>query len=106
MNIHFIKLIVFFLLINTSCSSKKNIVYLQKPNSYNFSEISYKSYLLKVDDILKIDVRFHNPNFPLSTNSNSNSNTNNKDSFLLNGYQVDADGYINYPEIGKIFCLD
>ena len=60
--------------------------------------------MIKVDDVLKIDISAEEPSAalflnPRGTNSNLNSN---KLSLLYNGYQVNSEGFINFPAIGKL----
>ena len=77
-------------------------MYLQnysKSDSYD-----YKEYKLNIDDILKISVNTDQPQLSLIYNPrgiNSNFSTN-KENLLYYGYQVDFNGDINFPKIGKI----
>ena len=86
-----------------SCSSKKNIIYLQDIKTNTNYSIDYEEYIIKPDDILKIEVNSEVPEAALVVNPNAITNyNNNRESFLLNGYQVNSKGYINFPKIGKI----
>ena len=92
-----------------SCSSKKNVLYLQDTKQNEGYSVSYKEYTLKVDDILKIDVDSENPDAAKAFNSNGNNlnvpNTS-KESLLYNGYQIDFEGNINFPLLGKLKISD
>ncbi len=94
---------VFFLIV-CSCSSKKNIIYLQNSvKSYPVDSI-FADYKIKVDDILKIDIYSDEVELsalfsPNMLNPNSSAN---KDAILLNGYQVKTNGTISLPTIGQI----
>ena len=92
------------LIIFTSCSSKKDIIYLQDINSKSKFSTEYFEYKVKADDILKIDVNFEmiEPSFKFSTNQN-NDRLNNKDAFLYNGFQVNNIGTISFPQLGDLF---
>ena len=87
-----------------SCSTNKDIVYVQNLDYISNYNYDYKEYLLKVDDILKIDVRTSDVEFSMIFNQNpTNQNySNTRESILYNGYLIDAEGNINFPSIGKI----
>ena len=87
-----------------SCSSKKDILYIQDSSNDQNLSVEYREYLIKADDVLKIDISAEEPSAALFLNprgANSNLNSN-KQSLLYNGYQVNPEGYINFPAIGKI----
>ena len=109
MNISKITVLVFIFLSILSCSTKKDVLYLQdfSKNSVieNYSFIDYK---VKIDDILKIDVYADNPQAALEFNPNAlQSNINNsRESLLYNGYQVNKEGSIFFPSLGEINVLN
>lgn len=88
-----------------SCSSKKDIYYLQVMNSDgDLPSVSYYDYELKIDDVLKIDVNSENPELSQEFNPNVMSNfAPSKDVYLYNGYQVNSQGTIDFPSLGKIY---
>ena len=101
--------LIFIIFLIFSCSTKKNIIYLQNSEKYSVNSTGYVEYKLKVDDILKIDVSLNNelilesvPNL-YSNNTNNGVSSNNLDFF---GYQIDFSGYINFPSLGKIKVVD
>jgi polysaccharide export outer membrane protein len=100
-----LKLIYFSLIpLLFSCSSKKDILYLQDIES-NIDDFQYKDYILKSDDILKISVKSPNPEAVSIFNptaQNTNSAQNSRDALIWNGYQIDNNGDITFPMIGKI----
>ena len=102
----YLALLTFLFLI--SCSSKRNIIYLQDITKYENSEIEFEDYTVKADDILKIDVFSEIPESTLIfNNGNTSINSNiNKESLAFNGFQVNSKGYINYPIFGKIKVID
>ena len=55
---NFIYLLIF--LISASCSTKKNVVYLQDIKHSNIYNTQFSEYKIKTDDILKIDFRAMN----------------------------------------------
>ena len=87
-----------------SCSTKKDILYMQDTIDNNSYEFDYTQYRVKVDDILKIEIGAETPEPAAVFNQSLNMmNNNTLESMLYNGYQVDSNGYINFPVIGKIF---
>lgn len=85
-----------------SCSSKKNILLLQDPISESYSS-TYDLYKISIDDILKIEVLSDDPELPTSFSSQVFSNPNaTKTSLLYNGYQVNSNGFIDFPVLGKL----
>ena len=91
-----------------SCSTKKNILYIQDVKIDQKYSVNYKKYEVKVDDILKIDIGSETPEIAAIFNPNgiSSDNNNGRESLLYSGYQVDLDGYINFPFLGKLYVLD
>ena len=53
----------------SSCSTKKDILYIQDLSSKKNIEVNYVDYLLKPDDILKIDINSENQESLLAFNS-------------------------------------
>ncbi len=90
-----------------SCSSKKNIIYLQDFEGITEKNYNFQDYKISVDDVLKIDLYSELFNNDLTTSLNPKSSTqaviNNIDILIANGFQVDSEGYIHYPEIGKLY---
>lgn len=104
------KRLIFFtlsLLVLSSCSSKRNIIYVQDILEKNQIKIKYQDYKISVDDILKIDVKTENPETVLIFNPSgqNTSYSGTKEGLMYNGYQVNSSGYINFPRIGKINVL-
>lgn len=69
--------------------------------------IEYAEYKIKVDDILKIDVKSDNPSVANAfvPNSSAQNLATNRESLIFNGYQVGSDGSINFPTFDKIYVL-
>lgn len=101
-NIYFVIILIFML---ASCSTKKNIVYLQDLSDVEIYQNKYSAYKLKTDDILKIDVYTDPPESALSFNPKGNSSSflNSKDGIIYNGYQVNPLGKIVFPVLGEIY---
>ena len=97
-------LLTFILLLGFSCSSKKNIIYLQGSDEM-LGEIKYAENKIRVDDILKITLNSEFQETIVEFKS-SESISSSKDVFLLNGYQVNSDGYISFPKLGNIVKMN
>ena len=99
-----IKAIIILAILLSSCSSKKNILYLQNLEPSNSYVANYEEYKISVDDILRIEINSGTPELLSSLNPNMlQNNSQNKESLLFEGYQVDSDGNIFYPMIGKLY---
>ena len=95
--------LIFILIFIYSCGSKKTVLYLQDIESETNLNIEYIDYILKVDDILKIDVTVESPELSLFLkNTQSSFTLSSKESFLYSGYKIDTNGNINYPSLGSI----
>ena len=92
---------IFLIIIISSCSTKKQINYLQDIDLNDSYSNKYMQYKIKVDDILKISINSNIPELSngLDVKSNSGSNL---EYYLLNGYQVDSNGYIYLPDIDSL----
>jgi len=100
-----LKILLIFILAS-SCSSKKNIQYVQNINMQEQYNNIYSNHTINVDDILKIDVTSIEPLLTQQFNTNNSTNSiSNKESMLYNGYLVNSEGYINFPVIGKIMVI-
>lgn len=97
-------LILFIILFGlNSCSTSKDIIYLQDiENNQDFTLDSF-DYQIKKGDILKISISEKNDAKKLfDPTSSSLSQTTNRESLIFDGYTVSANGMIEYPELGLI----
>ena len=99
-------LMLVFLLFS-SCSSKKQIVYIQdyeKKEANSWAKFSKLTNKIEANDILKIDVFTTIPEASIPYNKSFLNKTNqyNLDLLKLEGYLVDYNMMINFPVIGKI----
>ena len=95
---------IFFLLIITlsSCSTKKNILYIQNANSISEINFKYFDYRLKIDDILRIKISSNNPESLVTYNSiNVSKSFNNREMMMFEGYKVNSNGKIEIESIGS-----
>jgi len=103
------KKLIFFivaLFMLSSCSTKRNITYLNGLHEYANTDISKQKtpYIIQVDDLLRIEIHSMVPEAALVYNripQNTNSTTNLN--FLeLEGYLVSSDYDINFPVLGTL----
>ena len=81
------------LLFITSCSTKKDIIYLQNIDKQNSISFDYSDYLIKSGDILDISLVADNPENLVSLNQSpilSNNYNQNRESLIFDGYFVEA----------------
>ncbi len=96
--------IIFFL---SSCSSKKNILYVQDILEKNNYDNILDDHVIKVDDILKISVSLENPEtLQMFSSVSTTTFSENRESLVYKGYKVDNKGEINYPRLGKLKLKD
>lgn len=99
----------------TSCVSQKKMLYFQNETMLNdstFTSIEYENerhfdYKVQPGDILYIRIASLDEKFAAYFNTtNTNSVNTNNSSMYLNGYNVDAEGYIELPIVGKVQVKD
>lgn len=100
-------LISFTIFLFFSCSSKKNILFLQDAKLDGSYDYGYSQYEIKVDDILKITISADNPDAAIPYNPTILSNNTNisKETLIYNGYIVDSEGFIHISNLDKIYVL-
>jgi len=103
-----IALIIFFTsLFLISCSTKKDIIYFQDIDSIKKNSFSYIDHKIKIDDILKIEIKTELDEVTNSVISKNNfSNINQVEAAKLSGYLVNSNGEITLPEIGILKVSD
>ena len=96
-------IVVSFLMVS-SCTSKRNITYLNGADKYNNTDISKqkKSYAIQADDVLRIEIRSMIPEAAIVYNriSQNTGAISNIDLLQLEGYLVSSDYTINFPVLG------
>jgi polysaccharide export outer membrane protein len=95
-NLFFLFLII---LILSSCSTNKDIVYFIDSNSLDQDKNVYVANRIQSSDILNIIISSSNPELTLSYNLYQNNTS-------KNGYLVNIDGFITLPILGKIKAQD
>ena len=98
-------IIVSFLMMS-SCTSKRNITYLNGVDKYlNTNIITHKiPYTIQPDDVLRIEIRSIVPEAAIVYNriSNQTNTVTNLNLLQLEGYSVSSDYTINFPVLGVI----
>ena len=91
------------LLFLQSCSTKKQMLYLQDLDNYSNSTLTYAITKIQPNDILKIDVSDLNPVVAAPFNINLGSNAQSSVEMMkLTGYLVNPQGNITMPILNEI----
>lgn len=94
-----------------SCRSSKDLIYLKDATNNETIKGLPLEYILKSGDILYVSIKSMNPEVNLLFNPESNMESNMGQGYLrystpsgayLYGYEIDADGNIKLPMLGKI----
>ena len=81
--------IVLILILSTffySCSTKKDVLYVQNISDNKLYDVSYEEYKIQLDDVLKISILSKDPETTLEFNPSASNITNSKEILLYNGY--------------------
>src|SRR6218665_3058870 len=100
----FLSIILLPLLMLQSCTTRKQMLYLQDLDSYANSTINYTSPKIQPNDILKVEVGDLNPLVAAPFNiTNGNAGTQNSvDMMRLSGYLVNPQGTIMMPILNEV----
>ncbi|WP_338840218.1 polysaccharide biosynthesis/export family protein [Flavobacterium ginsenosidimutans] len=99
----FFPIILLILLMLGSCTTRKEILYLQDLDSYANSTLNYTSPKIQPNDILKIDIGDINPVVaaPFNMTSATNGQTS-VEMMRLSGYLVNPQGNIMMPILNEV----
>lgn len=90
----------------TSCSTKKEIYYMQDIDSQNNTEVNYVNSIIQPNDVLRITVSALNPEaaeiYNMQTSGQQGGGGAGGGMMALMGYLVTPDLTINFPVLGKI----
>lgn len=100
----FLSIILLPLLLLESCTTKKEMLYLQDLDSYSNSTLTYTSPKIQPNDILKIDIGDLNPVVaaPFNMNVASAGSQNSVEMMRLSGYLVNPQGNIMMPILNEV----
>ena len=99
------KIVLFFfsIILITSCTTKKDIVYFQDIKNKQQSQVQYVVPKIQINDILNVNVSALNPEAVAPFNQQLDNLGNQSDANMkLRGYLVSAEGNIVFPIVGKI----
>lgn len=106
MKVSFVKSVffsAFFVFFLQSCSSKKDILYLNISPSLSENNFSWTELYIQPNDILSVKITADNAElaapYNLSIQQNSTGQAN---ALLMQGYLVSNEGYINMPVVGLL----
>lgn len=101
--------VLFFLIfLFFSCTPKKNLLYYQNIDEMASAKLNSYEVRIQPDDLLTINVSAEDPTITAPFNLNPMNVVGEGNSQMqlnksaVNDYLVDADGYINFPELGRI----
>ena len=99
----FLRLLIAFLLIQ-SCSSKKDILYVQDIDQANHTELHFETPTIQANDILKITVSALEPSaaIPYNKATASEGSVSNLELMRLEGYEVSETLTIEFPQLGTL----
>ncbi|MGQ7947235.1 polysaccharide biosynthesis/export family protein [Flavobacterium sp. WC2509] len=97
-------IILLFLLMLQSCTTKKNMLYVQDLDKYSNSTLNYTSTKIQPNDILKIDIGDVNPLVaaPFNNNAGTSTSETSVEIMKLEGYLVTPQGNITMPILNEI----
>jgi len=99
----FFAIVVLLFLIMQSCTTKKDMLYLQDLDKYSNSTLNYAATKIQPNDILKVDISDLNPLVSAPFNLPGSTNTNNSvDMMKLSGYLVTPQGNITLPVLNEV----
>lgn len=85
-----------------SCTSKKEILYLQDADQYSNTEIVYTNSIIQPNDVLKINVSALIPDSAIPYNKQTNGAGNSVALMQLDGYLVSDNLTIIFPVLGQL----
>lgn len=100
----FLSIILLSLLMLQSCTTKKQMLYMQDLDNYANSTINYTSPKIQPNDILKVEVGDLNPLVaaPFNINNGNTGMQTSVDMMKLSGYLVNPQGNIMMPILNEV----
>lgn len=99
-------ILFFLILFFFSCTPKKNILYYQNINEMASAKLNSYEIRIQPDDLLQINISAEDPKVTAPFNLNPTNvigeGSQGSSKSTVNDYLVDADGYIDFPELGKL----
>ena len=98
--------LIFVYLLIFSCSSKKDILFIQDIDENNEYSLEYADIRIKPDDILRIRVSSNSPELSQIFSFDPIQSQTTMDSYRINGYLVNSDGFIKIPSLKPVYVND
>lgn len=100
--------VVLFVLMLTSCASKKDVLYFQDIDNLNVRKLNYSTSKIQIDDIINIKVTALNAESvaPYNLENGISPSTSFIEILKLQGYLVSKEGEIVFPILGNIKVID
>ena len=90
-----------------SCSSKKDILFLQNTSSISEYDIKFSDIKIKPNDILRIKVSSRSPELASLFNFyQSQSTSNNLQTYQIDGFMVSSEGFVKLPSLDPVYVKD
>ena len=86
-----------------SCSSGKEVLLVQNFDKNEELIFSYSEIKIKPDDILRIKVSTKSPELQNLFNLDNSQSANSIESYQINGFKFNQDGFINIPLLNKVY---
>lgn len=99
-------LLLSFIFIAFGCANKKNVLYMQNDDKVINYSLTYNTYKIKTDDILKISVSIDDKEIMTSLINSQNNLSETRESLTFKGFQVNTQGFINYELLGDIYVAE
>lgn len=97
---------IFLMFLFFSCTPKKNILYYQNIDEMASAKLNSYEIRIQPDDLLQINISAEDPKITAPFNLNPvnviGEGGQVASKSAVNDYLVDADGYIDFPELGKL----
>ena len=104
---HLIFLFLFLFLFVTSCSTKKDILFVQDAKSLTEYNFEFKNIKIQPDDILRIKISSQSVDLAsLYNNQQLIQQANSILGYQIEGYLVNSKGFVNIPVLKPIFVKD
>lgn len=107
MNKQFFYLLLFIVIIFTSCVPRKDLIYLQENNTTSnqtVNEVVYKPYRLQTNDILSISIKALDMKL-VEIFGDQSKQEQSGDGLYFSGYTIDDHGNIRLPILGEVNVL-
>lgn len=106
-NLNYMRFLPLLILLIFSCSSKKDILLVQNTNNNTEFKVNFEDVKIKPDDILRIKISSKSPELSGLFSFNQNiPNNNTLESYQIEGYLVNSDGFVKIPSLNPILVKD